>query len=104
MSVYVIAQLAVHDEARYSRYMRSFAATLRPFRGRLLAADPDPELLEGPAAPDKVVVLEFDSREEAGRWASSDAYQAIATDRRAAADCLVLAVRALPTGRGARRP
>jgi uncharacterized protein (DUF1330 family) len=37
VSAYVIAQLSIHDRARYDRYAAAFLPTLQPFGGRLLA-------------------------------------------------------------------
>ena len=95
MSTLILAQLSIHDPHRYGRYQRAFSETLLPFAGRLVAADPEPEVLEGRWEFDKVVLIEFPTRDHADRWARSDAYVAISTDRRAATTATVLAVRSL---------
>lgn len=96
MSTYILAQLSIHDPERYGRYQRAFHDTLAPFSGRLLAADDGPDVLEGRWDHDKVVLIEFPSRDQAEQWARSDAYQRISVDRRAATTATVLALRALP--------
>jgi uncharacterized protein (DUF1330 family) len=50
VSVYLIAQLTFSDRKAYARYQERFMDMLRPFRGKLLAADEDPDVLEGSLA------------------------------------------------------
>ncbi len=95
MTTSLLAQLSIHDPDRYARYVMAFTDTLRPFDGRLLVADTRPEVLEGEWTLDKVVLIEFGDREEADRWATSDAYLAIAGDRKAAANATVIALRSV---------
>ena len=90
MSAYVVAQLSIHDRARYDRYAAAFFPTLQPFGGRLLAADEAPQVVEGAWPYGKAVLLAFPDRSAALAWAASDAYQAIAADRQAAAHGPVL--------------
>lgn len=90
MSVYVIAQLSIHDRARYDRYAAAFLPTLKPFGGQLLAADGAPEVLEGDWPREKLVLIAFPDAAAAKAWASSKAYRAIAVDRLAASDAVVL--------------
>ena len=90
--VYVVAQLTVHDPARYGRYTAGFMAVLQQFGGRLLANDESPEVIEGTWDRQKVVLLQFSDRAASEAWASSDAYQAIAADRIAASEGPVLLV------------
>lgn len=81
MTVYVLAQFEIHDRDRYQRYVDQFAATLIGFEGRLLVADECVDLLHGDWPFDKAVLIEFSDASEARRWATSDSYTAIATDR-----------------------
>lgn len=95
MSVYVLAQLQIHDQDRYERYAARFRPTLLPYGGQLLAADPDPSLVEGDDAPDKVVLLQFPDAARFHRWARSSEYQAIVADRRQASKATVLLLRGI---------
>ena len=95
MTTYVLAQLRVHDAERYGRYVRAFLPTLEPFGGRLLVADPRPEVLQGPWPYDKVVIIRFPTRAAADQWAASDAYRDISVDREAATTTTVIRVRAV---------
>lgn len=90
MSVFVIAQLRIHDRARYDRYAAAFLPTLPPFGGRLLAADEAPQTLEGRWPHEKLVVIGFPDAAAAKAWAASDAYRRIAVDRLAASEAVVV--------------
>jgi len=103
MSVYVIAQVSIHDRARYDRYVARFIGVLAGFDGRMLAADESPVVVEGTWPHDKVVLLEFPDRDAFARWASSPAYTEIARDRIAATTgCVLLVSGILAGGRRAR--
>src|SRR5215813_15470226 len=95
MSAFVLAQLTIHDRARYDRYAARFMDVLGRFEGRLLAADESPEVLEGKWPYQKVVLIEFKDREEALRWATSPEYRRIAVDREASTTATVLTVTGL---------
>ena len=57
MTVYAVAQLTIHDRARYQRYVAAFMPILTKYGGRLLAADEHPEVTEGRWDGDKVVLI-----------------------------------------------
>ena len=90
MTAYVVAQINIHDRTRYDRYAAAFLPTLKPFGGRLLAADEAVEVLEGSWPHGKVNVIAFPDKAAARGWAASPAYQAIAEDRVAASQGVVL--------------
>lgn len=92
MSTYYLAQMTIHDRERYDRYAASVAETLRPFGGRLLAAQDGPLVVEGDWPYERIVLIGFASAAEAQRWARSDAYQSIAGDRLAATTGTVVAI------------
>ena len=93
--VYVIAQLKIHDRATYDRYQSRFAEVMRKFKGRLLAADEDPQIVEGTWDREKLVLLEFPDEPAFREWAESPEYLAIAKDRKAGSDAVVLLVRGI---------
>lgn len=92
MSVYVLAQLSIHDRDTYDRYASRFLDVLSRYDGHLLAADEAPTVLEGPWDHQKVVLLEFPGREEMEAWSGSTEYLDIAKDRLAATTGCVLLV------------
>ena len=92
MSVYALAQISIHDRARYDRYVSRFMGVLAGFDGRLLAADESPAVLEGTWPHQKVILLEFPDRMAFERWAHSPEYTEISKDRIAATTGCVLLV------------
>ncbi len=95
MSVYALAQISIHDRARYDRYASQFMGVLTAFDGRLLAADEAPRVVEGSWPHQKVVLIEFPDRAAFERWATSPQYTEIARDRIAATTGCVLLVAGL---------
>jgi len=92
MSVYAIAQLWIHDPARYGRYVERFMDVFKNYKGRVLAADESPVVFEGPWDGSKVVVLSFPDEASFRDWAESAEYQEIAEDRKAAARSVIVMV------------
>jgi uncharacterized protein (DUF1330 family) len=95
MSVYAIAQLSIIDRTAYVRYQERFMGVIKRFKGRLLAADESPVVLEGVWTRDKVVPLRFPDERSFREWADSPEYQEIARDRKAGADAVVLLVQGI---------
>jgi uncharacterized protein (DUF1330 family) len=96
VTVYAIAQLAIHDRESYDRYQAAFMPIFARFGGRLLAAEETPRVVEGEWDRNKVVLMEFPDKESYEAWATSPEYVEIAKDRIAGADTVTLLVRALP--------
>jgi uncharacterized protein (DUF1330 family) len=96
MAVYVIAQLSITDRSAYNRYQDRFMAVLSKYRGRLLAADESPTVLEGEWDRDKPVLLSFPDEEAMREWAESPEYLEISKDRKAGAKAVVLLAKGLP--------
>lgn len=99
MSVYAIAQLWIHDPARYGRYVERFMDVFKNYKGRVLAADESPVVMEGPWDGSKVVVLSFPDEASFRDWAESPEYQEIAKDRKAAARTVIVLAHGI-AGRG----
>jgi uncharacterized protein (DUF1330 family) len=95
VSVYVLAQLKIHDRARYDRYAAKFMPILIQYGGRLLVSDEAPETLEGQWRRDKAVLLRFEDKAAAERWMNSSEYREISKDRVAATDAVVLMLKGL---------
>ncbi len=95
MTVFVVAQLQFRDRMSYDRYQARFLEVFSLFAGRLLAADEDPQLIEGEARPDKVVIMSFPSDEAFRAWSESPEYRKISRDRVAGAESTVLLVQGL---------
>ena len=93
MTVYSIAQLKFTDIEAYRRYQKAFPAVFAKFNAKVLVADEAPRVLEGDWPRDKVVILAFPDEAEATRFGSSPEYAAIARDRKAGADAVILMAR-----------
>lgn len=76
MSAYVIANFEVQDIDAYYEYSSKIFETLKPYGGRVMAAN-DAEVREGSILHQRTVVGEFPSLEQAREWYDSGAYQAI---------------------------
>jgi uncharacterized protein (DUF1330 family) len=95
VTVYALAQISITDRETYNRYQARFMAVLKPFGGRLLAADESPTVLEGQWNHEKVVLIAFEDEASLQAWARSPAYEDIARDRKAGSNGVVLLVKGL---------
>jgi len=95
MPVYAIAQLTIHDRATYQRYQERFMSVFQRYKGRLLAADESPRVLEGHWDREKVVLMSFPDEAAFFQWAESPDYQEIAKDRYAGATTVSLLVKGI---------
>ena len=75
MSVYLIAQGKVQDEAKLAQYLKAAGPTLPP-EAKILVMSLEPEVMEGEAPLPRTVVIEFPDRAAAMAWYQSPAYQA----------------------------
>lgn len=81
MSVYILAQIQIHDRDEYDKYSEGFLDVFAGFGGELLVVSENPVVVEGEWPYTRTVVLRFPSAEEAQRWYDSPEYQAIAQHR-----------------------
>ena len=77
MSVYIIAQIDIHDQNEYDKYAQGARPLFPGYRCEVLVADEAPNLLEGEWPYNKTVVIRFEDEAEALRWYRSPEYQAI---------------------------
>jgi uncharacterized protein (DUF1330 family) len=74
---YFLAEIEITDPAGYEAYRSQTAATLERYGGRYLIRGGDPKPVEGSDTPGRIVVVEFESAEQAMLWYNSPEYQAI---------------------------
>lgn len=87
MPAYFIFHHKVTDSTRLNdEYLPKAIETLEQFSPETLVVDQDPEVVEGTPPGDRMVVLRFESKEEAKAWYSSPEYQAIINLRLSAVD------------------
>ena len=75
MSAYVIANVKVVDPDKYKEYVKQSPISIAAHGGRFLARAGKSEVLEGDAAANRVVILEFPSYERAREWWNSEMYR-----------------------------
>jgi uncharacterized protein (DUF1330 family) len=76
MAAYFIVDVEVTDPVGYEEYRKLVPATIAQYGGRFLVRGGAVEQLEGDWQPERVVVLEFPSLEQAKRWYHSEEYRA----------------------------
>lgn len=87
MSAYFIANIAIHDDTEYQKYLERVDGVFQKFNGKYLAVDQSPEVLEGAWNYSRVVLIEFPDRESLKAWYYSTEYQQIVRHRLNAAAC-----------------
>lgn len=75
MPAYVILDVSVHDRETYDRYKAVSGATLTAHGGKFIVRGGRTEALEGGWAPERLIVLEFESTEQAKGWYDSEEYR-----------------------------
>lgn len=84
--VIVLRESPLQKPEKYEAYQRKTSAMRGAFPLKPLVVHGGPEALEGGAAPDSVIVLEFPTLEDAKAWYNSPEYQAALPDRLEAAE------------------
>ncbi len=92
MSCYFVAQIRIDKPDEYNKYLEGVDEVFSKFKGKYLAVDTNPLVLEGEWAYSRVVMIEFPNEEEFRRWYESPEYQAIVTHRLKGAKCDTLLV------------
>jgi uncharacterized protein (DUF1330 family) len=75
MPAYVIADVTVTDPATMEEYRKLVPATLAPYGGRFIVRGGAHQTVEGDWKPNRLVVLEFPTMEQARRWYDSEEYR-----------------------------
>lgn len=73
---YILAQVTIPDAEAYrtSGYMQMAQESVAAFGGRFMIRGGEPELLEGSGPLERIVILEFPSRDIARQFYDSDQY------------------------------
>lgn len=89
---YVVAEFNVKDQDAFRDYGQRVPATLSQYGGRFLVRGGKVESLKGDEPKTPVVVLAFESVEQARKWASSPEYGALVPLRDKAADARIFII------------
>jgi uncharacterized protein (DUF1330 family) len=87
MSYYFAANIRIHDEEEYKKYLERAGEIFNKYKGSYLAIDDHPLTLEGNWEYTRVVLIRFDSRPDFDAWYQSAEYQEILKYRLSAAEC-----------------
>jgi uncharacterized protein (DUF1330 family) len=74
MAAFLVVQIEVNDKERYEAYKQMVPPSLKPYGGRFAVRGGKVETLEGTWLPERFVVIEFPSAEQAKAWWSSPEY------------------------------
>jgi uncharacterized protein (DUF1330 family) len=96
MPAYVIVDIDVTDPVRYEDYKRLASASIAAHGGRYLVRGGAHEVLDGDWIPHRLVVLQFDSVEQAKKWRRSPEYAEAKKARGESARANMIVVDGLP--------
>ena len=86
MAAYLIARINVTDPTQYEEYKKLSPAAIEAFGGEFIVRGGECETLEGPDETNRLVVVRFDSMEQARQCYRSEQYQHAKTQRQDAAE------------------
>jgi len=75
MPAYLIADVTTTDQATMDEYRKQVPATVAKYGGRFLVRGGAHEVREGDWKPNRLVIIEFPSMEQARRWYDSEEYR-----------------------------
>jgi uncharacterized protein (DUF1330 family) len=90
MAVYIVSRVDIIDPERMAGYMKAAPATVEMFGGKYIVRTGNIEVVEGTQHCDRVVVLEFPTREQALAWYNSEAYRPLRDVRWEAAKASIM--------------
>lgn len=82
-----MVNIKITDENEYQKYLRHADEVFTKYKGRYLAVDDDPLVLEGKWDYSRAVLIKFESRVDFNAWYYSVEYQEILKFRISASEC-----------------
>ena len=98
MSAYLVCLVRVDDPETYRKYTARTPALIAKHGGRFLVRGGDVETIEGPVFQDRLVVLEFPSKDAVRTFYRSPEYQEVMQHRTAASQATFLLADGVPEG------
>ena len=77
MAGYVIADIDVTDPVAYQGYAKLTPEIIAKYGGKFLVRGGEAEVVEGTWTPNRLVVIEFESLEQAKKFYDSDEYRPV---------------------------
>jgi uncharacterized protein (DUF1330 family) len=92
VAAYLVVEVVVGDSALYDDYRKLVPSSLDAYAGSFVVRGGAAELLEGEGEPGRMVVIRFESSEQAKAWWDSDAYRPARALRQKAATTRMILV------------
>lgn len=94
MSIYLIAEINVHDPEAYGEYVRQARPLIVQHGGQYRVQGGEPKTISGGWTPERIVMIEFPSEAAFRQCFGSDAYRQIAPLRERSTTSRAIMVRA----------
>ena len=75
MAYYLVADMCITDPELFAEFAEQVPATVQQYGGRYLIRGGELEVAQGDWTPDRLVVIEFDSKDQAKAWYDSPEYE-----------------------------
>ena len=95
MTAYVVVDIDVHDPLGYEEYKKLAPAAVELYGGKYIARGGETETLEGDWSPSRLVILQFESSEQAKKWLNSEEYRVARSMRHKTADTQMVVIEGL---------
>ena len=95
MSYYFIVQISIQDEIEYQKYTDKVTETILKYKGKYLAVDTNPAIIEGQFDYSRCVIITFPTKNDFESWYNSKEYQEILPNRLEAANCTAILIKGL---------
>jgi len=95
MTAYVVVDIDVHDPLGYEEYKKLAPAAVELYGGKYIARGGKTETLEGDWSPSRLVILQFESSEQAKKWLNSEEYRVARSMRHKTADTQMVVIEGL---------
>lgn len=92
MKAYIIVDVKVNHATRYEDYKKLTPASLQPFGGKFIVRGGAVTTFEGEWNPERIVIIEFPSPQQAKAWWSSEEYAPAKAIRQANAETRMIMV------------
>ena len=92
MATYLIVDIAVADRSKFKEYAKGVQSTVKAYGGRYLCKWGASRALEGEWHTQKIVLVEFETVDQAMAWWTSEEYRPLKALRREASKTKVLLV------------
>jgi len=90
MPAYVVSMMSIHDPKTYKKYTDRTPPIVKRYGGKFLTRGTEVTTLEGGPYQDRMVILEFPSKQSVLDWMADPEYQDAMTFRHASSEARIL--------------